>query len=324
MAYFRTIATFLRVFFNLWTQKPIALSFDISGACNLNCPYCYWQKSKRQTQLPLDQIVNLAKKYRGHGIVHATWVGGEPTLRPDVLQAVTPIFPINWVVTNGIPVTQPSLQNFNIFSLPNTSIIVSLDGVGEVHDHSRQRPGLYAIIKKGFWNKPILTTTTLHQGNKDQPEKLLKEWSRSGILGMTFEFATPIGRAADSRWDLVGKDRDTVIDRLINLKRTYGRFLANSIRGLHMLRSNNLKKWTGPARCPTAEFTISLDEAGQRKFPCVLGSAPDNPKGFKPACGSCGCHVPTIISGIKHFDWQIIQIALWFLKIPTAPVSAST
>lgn len=313
----RTITTFPRIFFNLWTQKPLALSFDIAGACNLNCPYCYWQKSKRQTQLPLDKIVSLVKEYRRQGIIHATWIGGEPTLRPDVLQAVTPIFPINWIVTNGIPINHPSFPNFDIFSLPNTSIIVSLDGVGEVHDQSRQHPGLYAVIKERFWNKPVLITTTLHQANKDQPEKLLKEWSQSGILGMTFEFATPIGRPADPRHDLVGKDRDAVIDRLIDLKRVYGSFLANSIRGLNMLRSNNLKKWTGPARCPTAKFAISLDEAGQRKFPCVLGSALDNPRGFKPACGSCGCHVSTVISGIKHFDWQTIQSALWFLKTPS-------
>ncbi len=129
---------------------------------------------------------------------------------------------------------------------------------------------------------------------------------------MTFEFATPIGRPADQRHDLIGKERDTVIDRLLAIKNVYGRFLANSTRGLNLLRSNNLKKWTGPARCPTAKFTISLDEAGQRKFPCVLGSSPDNPRGSKPACGSCGCHVPTVISGLRHLDWQTIQTALWF------------
>lgn len=179
------------------------------------------------------------------------------------------------------------------------------------------------MIKKRFWNKPILTTTTLHQGNRDQPEKLLKEWSWSGILGMTFEFATPIGRPTDPRWDLVGKDRDEIIDQLIDLKRVYGRFLANSTRGLNMLRSNSLKKWTGPACCPTAKFAVSLDETGQRKFPCVLGSAPDNPRGFKPVCGSCGCHVPTVLSGIKHADWETLHTALWFLKTPTPPAAIS-
>lgn len=311
--YLQTIAVTPHVFHNLWTGKPISLSFDITTGCNLNCPYCYWQKSKRQTQLSVTEIVNLARKYRYQGIIHATWVGGEPTLRPDVLQAVTPIFPINWIVTNGIEIKHPRFPDFDIFSLPNTSIIVSIDGVGTIHDYSRQHPGLYSAIKKRFWNKPVLTTTTLHQANKDQPEKLLRAWNRSGIKGMTFEFATPIGRAADPRYDLIGKDRDTIIDRLIELKRIYGRFLVNSVQGLNMLRSENLKKWTGAAKCPTARFAVSLDEIGQRKLPCILGSAPDNPRGVKPACGSCGCHVPTVLSGIKHLDWETIQSAFWFL-----------
>lgn len=305
---------FPRVLLNLWTNRPLALSFDISGACNLNCPYCYWQKSKRRAQLSLDQIVKIAKKYRRQGIIHATWIGGEPTLRPDVLQAVTPIFPINWVVTNGIPIDNPQFPDFNLFSLLNTWIIVSLDGYEKAHDKSRNRPGLYKLIKQRFWNKPILTTTTLHQGNKYEPEKLLRQWSRSRILGMTFEFATPIGHTSDSRFYLVGSDRDAVIDRLIELKRIYGRFMANSIAGLNLLRNQNLKFWTGPARCPTTLFTVSLDELGQRKYPCVLGSASDNPNGLKPACGSCGCHVPTILTGIKHFDWQTIDSVLWFLR----------
>ena len=305
---------FPRVLFNLWTNRPFALSFDISGACNLNCPYCYWQKSKRRAQLPLDQIVEIAKKYRRQGIIHATWIGGEPTLRPDVLQVVTPIFPINWVVTNGIPIDNPQFPDFDLFSLPNTWAIISLDGYGKAHDKSRNHQGLYKLIKQRFWNKPVLTTTTLHQGNKYEPEKLLKEWSRSGILGMIFEFATPVGRAPDSRLDLIGSDRDIVIDRLIRLKKIYGRFMANSVTGLNLLRNQNLKSWTGQAHCPTARFVVSLDELGQRKLPCVFGSADDNPNGLKPVCGSCGCHVPTILTGIKHLDWQTIGSTLWFLR----------
>src|SRR3989344_8382842 len=72
-AFLRTISTIPRIFYNFLAQKPIALSFDISGACNLNCPYCYWQTSKRQTQLPLDKIVGLVKEYRRQGVIHATW-----------------------------------------------------------------------------------------------------------------------------------------------------------------------------------------------------------------------------------------------------------
>jgi len=298
----------------LYRGRKVSMSFDITDFCNLHCPYCYWWESRKGEELPVEKIVNIAKLYRQMGIVHATWVGGEPMLRPDVLRAVTPLFPINWIVTNGTNIYKTKDPHFDPFALPNTWIIVSLDGVGDAHDTSRNKPGLYEKIKTFYWNKPILTTTILHQGNRNEPAKLLAEWSKSNIVGMTFEFATPIGRAANPKWDLVGKDRDRVIDDLISLKKKYGRFMANSINGLTMQKSQNLTSWVGELRCPTAKYTISFDAQGNIKRPCVLGSSPNNPKGKRPNCSACGCHVPTVLSGIKLLDLQTFDAALWFLR----------
>lgn len=304
----------LRFLFGLYRGRKVALSFDISDFCNLKCPYCYWWESRKGEELAADRIVSMARMYRKMGVLHATWVGGEPMLRPDVLRNVTEIFPINWIVTNGTNIYKVKDSSFDPFALPNTRIIVSLDGVGEEHDKSRGKPGLYKTIKSFYWDKPILTTTTLHQGNKHEPAKLLAEWRNSKILGMTFEFVTPIGRAANSQWDLVGEERDNVIDELIALKKKYGRFMANSVYGLSMQKAKMLNRWVGEVRCPTAIHTISIDAQGNIKRPCVLGASPDNPKGKRPNCGACGCHVPTILSGIKYLDFETIDAALWFLR----------
>ncbi len=310
----KTFIYFPSVLWALYRGKKISLSFDISDFCNLKCPYCYWWESRKGEELPVDRILEIAKMYRRMGVIHATWVGGEPMLRPDVLKQVTAIFPINWIVTNGTDTGSKILPGFDPFSLPNTQIIVSLDGVGEAHDKSRNKPGLYAQICERYWDKPILTTTTLHQGNKQEPGKLLAEWSKSKIIGMTFEFATPIGRNVNRKWDLVGTDRDEVIDELIRLKKQYGRFMANSIYGLLMQKSNQLKTWTGPAHCPTPKYSVSVDAQGNIKWPCVLGSSPENPLGKWPSCAVCGCHVPTVYAGFKRLDWQTIEAAFWFLR----------
>lgn len=313
-SFFRLLPHVPHIISTLKRGKRLSLSFDISDFCNLKCPYCYWWESRKGEELPLHKIVNLAKLYRRQGVVHATWVGGEPMLRPDVLAAVTPIFPINWIVTNGTDMGKVKKPGFDPFKLPNTSIIVSLDGVGEAHDRSRGRPGLYSEIRKRYWDKPILTTTTLHQGNKTEPAQLLAEWSKSQIRGMTFEFATPIGRPPNQEWDLFGSDRDRIIDELIALKKTYGRFMSNSIFGLQMQKSDQLNKWVGPPRCPTTYHSVSIDAQGNIKSPCVLGSSSKNPKGKRPICSACGCHVPTMFAGLKHLDWQTIESVFWFLR----------
>lgn len=316
----RTLPNLVSAVRNIRKGKPIAMSFDIADYCTLRCPYCYWLESTQHKQLPVDEIVSITSMAVANGIIHATWVGGEPALRPDVLEAVTPMVPLNWIVTNGMAV-KPMVKGYDQFDLardlPNTWVIVSLDGVGESHDQSRKHRGLYDEIRSRFYrthrSRCTMTTTTLHQGNRHQPAQLLAEWRTSGILGMTFEFATPIGRPANREWDLVGEDRDQVINELISLKRQNGSFMKNSVFGLGMQRSANLSSWTGPTRCPTAKLSVSYDSLGRKKAPCILGSNDANPLGKRPNCGSCGCHVPTIFEGLKRLDWQTLQSAFWFL-----------
>lgn len=300
--------------------KPVAMSFDIADYCTLKCPYCYWLESTQHQQLQRDEIVSITRQAVSDGIIHATWVGGEPALRPDVLEAVTAQVPLNWIVTNGMAV-KPMAKGYEKFDiardLPKTWVIVSLDGLGEAHDTSRAHSGLYEEILSRFYrthrSHRTMTTTTLHQGNKNQPRLLLEAWRRSGILGMTFEFATPIGRLPNPERDLVGKDRDHVIDELLQLRLLYGSFMKNSSFGLEMQRSENLKTWVGPTRCPTTRLSVSFDSLGRRKTPCILGSSPLNNKGKVPACEACGCHVPTIFEGMRRLDWQTLQSAFWFL-----------
>lgn len=311
---FNTVRFIPHIVYSVIAKKKFAMNLDITDFCNLKCPYCYWWESRRGQELELEKIVALAKMYRKMGVIHVTWVGGEPMLRPDVLREVTKIFPINWIVTNGTNIYKAKDPSFNPLLLPNTWLIVSLDGVGEAHDRSRAKPGLYESIKSYYWDKQVLTTTTLHQGNKHEPAKLLAEWSMSKILGMTFEFATPIGRAANPKWDLIGNERDAVIDELMQLKKQYGRFMANSVYGLTMQQSDNLRPWVGEAHCPTARYSVSVDAQGNVKRPCVLGSSSDNPKGKLPNCAACGCHVPTYLAGFRQLDLQSIDAVFWFLR----------
>lgn len=302
--------------------KPMAMSFDIADFCTLACPYCYWLTSTQHQQLRLDEVVGITREAVVGGIIHATWIGGEPTLRPDVLMAVTPLVPINWVVTNGMfakkGLAGKGWEIWDVEDLPkNTWVIISLDGVSEAHDSSRNHPGLYAEIVNRFFDtqrsRRTLTTTTLHRGNVNQPELLLKEWQHSKVLGMTFEFATPIGRRPNPQWDIIGDDRNRAIDRLLALKRRYGNFMRNSEFGLNMQRPENLLAWVGAKNCPTARLSVSFDSLGRLKTPCVLGSNRGNPKGQKPVCTACGCHVPAIFEGVRRGDLETLRAAFWFL-----------
>lgn len=249
---------------------------------------CYWQTHKQKKELSDKAIINLAKKIRKKGIFHCTWVGGEPLLRIKLLERLVNIFPINWIVTNG---TLP------LPKLKNTLFIVSLDGTQKIHDKIRQK-GLYQKIKRNINQRnDAMTNTTLFSLNKNEPEKLLAEWRKTKIKGMTFNFATPM-RGVNRNLYLTSEGRNQIIDKLLELKKEYRNFMFVSPAWLEALRPENIKRWH--RGCLTKTFTLSLSSIGKRKYPCVLGK--------QAVCSFCGCHVPAILNSLKSFDLETIKI----------------
>ncbi len=57
---------------------------------------------------------------------HATFIGGEPTLRLPILQEATRLFPQSWVNTNGLNGFPPEVKT--------SAWLLSLDGPREFHD----------------------------------------------------------------------------------------------------------------------------------------------------------------------------------------------
>lgn len=278
---------FLKVFYAIYNKKLSVISIDITSKCNIRCPTCYWWEDRQDKEMSDEEWISFAKKMVANGIVQCTYVGGEPLMRGGLIEKLAKIIPINWVVTNG---------TFPIPELSNTRFIVSLDGTESIHDLIRQR-GLYVKIKEQIGNRNnIITNTTIFTMNKNEPEKLLREWSRTKIKGMTFNFATPM-RGSDCVY-LNDSERNGVIDRLLHLKDEYGDFMLVSKKWLEDLRPEQVKKWH--KKCPVKNFALSVASDGKKKIPCILGK--------NAICGACGCHVPVIIQNIKKFDLDTFRI----------------
>ncbi|MCK5023873.1 MAG: radical SAM protein [Candidatus Aenigmarchaeota archaeon] len=263
-------------------HKPVVMSFDVTNRCNLKCPMCYWWTRRAKREMTLEEIITLFKELRKKGIIQCTYVGGEPTLRPDVLEECTRIIPYNWIVTNG---------SHKIPNLKNSILILSLDGSKEIHDRIREK-GLYDVVFERFsTRKGIITTTTLFRWNRNEPEKLLKDWSNTNIAGMTFNFVTPF-TDSDNEFCLKWEERDRTIDRLLKLKREYKDFLLLSKQQLLSLKKKNVPKWSRD--CIVKWFSICIASDGSLLRPCVLGK--------HAICSECGCHVPAMINSIYRLD----------------------
>ena len=100
-------------------KKPIGLSVDTTYRCNLKCKHCYFRKQKHKNELSVEEWLPILREWHKKGVIHCTWVGGEPLLRKELIEKGKEIFPFNWVITNGT-ISIPDWKDVTFF--------VSIDG----------------------------------------------------------------------------------------------------------------------------------------------------------------------------------------------------
>ena len=302
--------------FNIFTRyasikllhaKPALFgSADIINVCNLHCTHCYWwlnRKNNEKDGLSSEEwrkiIRNTFKKLR---IPIVTLVGGEPTLRPDIIEVFCEEMPKRvCVVTNA---TYPLKRFKNLYFY-----WVSIDGTERIHDNIRGK-GTYAKTKQNILDyidgsknrgkpawKDIWIAMTINSLNYHTVIDLVEEWHGT-VHKIAFQFHTPFINN-DSLWLPFGDKRDKVVDNLVDLRKRFPKFVVNGEKQLSLMRGNWGGTGTTPMQCPSWAI-LSLDHLGRVKQPCCIGSS-DTKNGLKPICERCGlgCYSVLVANGIK-------------------------
>jgi MoaA/NifB/PqqE/SkfB family radical SAM enzyme len=242
----------------------------------------------------------IREKFNKQHIFVTTLVGGEPTLRPDILEVFCEMMPKRvCVVTNA---TFPLKRYDGLYFY-----WVSMDGTEAVHDSIRGK-GSYAKSKKNIMDyiadsprngkpayKDIWITMTINSLNYTTVEDLAEEW-RGVINKIGFQFHTPFVKG-DPLMLPFGEVRNQVVDKIIAMKEKYPDYIINSPKQISLMRGNWGGVGTTPVQCPSWAI-LSLDHMGRVKQPCCIGSA--DSKGLKPICEECGlgCYSILVAQGI--------------------------
>jgi Fe-coproporphyrin III synthase len=283
-------------------KAPMYGSVDVNNVCNLHCTHCYWWLNRKEEQD--NSVENWRKIIRDvlnkQHIFVTTLVGGEPTLRPDILEVFCEMMPQRvCVVTNG---TFPLKRYDGLYFY-----WISLDGTEQVHDSIRGK-GTYEKTKKNIMdyiagpprrNKPaykdIWITMTINSLNYRAVEDLTEEWK--GVVNkIGFQFHTPFVKGDPLTFPF-GEERNKVVDKIIELKKRYPNYVINSEKQISLMKGNWGGIGTTPVQCPSWAI-LSLDHMGRTKQPCCIGSA--DSKGLKPLCEDCGlgCYSILVAQGI--------------------------
>ena len=202
------------------TKQPMYGSVDVNNVCNLHCTHCYWWLNRKEEHdLTVEDWRMIIKTtFNKKHIFVTTLVGGEPTLRPDIIEVFCREMPHRvCVVTNA---TFP-LKRYNGLYF----YWVSMDGTEKVHDSIRG-VGSYAKTKKNILDyiagpdrngKPawrdIWITMTINSQNYMTIEDLVEEW-RGKVNKIGFQFHTPFAKG-DPLMLPFGDLRNHVVDEII-------------------------------------------------------------------------------------------------------------
>jgi MoaA/NifB/PqqE/SkfB family radical SAM enzyme len=131
-------------------RRPIHLTYFVTGRCNARCPFCFYERGRDAAdpaaELSVAEVRRIAASL--HGLLWVLFSGGEPFLRPDLVDLAAVFHDVNRVPfltipTNGLlpEVTAEATEEI-LARCPGSVVVVkvSLDGIGAEHDALRGVP----------------------------------------------------------------------------------------------------------------------------------------------------------------------------------------
>lgn len=130
-------------------SKPVALSFEVTHSCTCDCRHCDHGGIKKDNKnLTASEYGKLQRQFKP---VVLQLSGGEPLLRPDLLDIVSAVkekngLPYLIIVSNASKLTPELYQK--CIDLGTDQFSISLDFPDERHDEFRGLPGLFSHLEE--------------------------------------------------------------------------------------------------------------------------------------------------------------------------------
>ncbi len=208
--------------------SPTIVTFSITRQCNLKCKHCYSSASPLPApdELSTSEAVRVLDEIKAAGTRLIIFDGGEPTLRPDLLQLVSHAAKVGLIPilgTNGTTMTIEMAEELKKAGLKMCA--VSLDGAtAKTHDDFRNVPGSFEDALRGIKcikeaGIPFQVNPCVHNSNYHEIPDLLSFAQELGAVGVEiFDFiATGRGK---SEYTLGVDKKLQVIEQILEFSKT--------------------------------------------------------------------------------------------------------
>lgn len=193
-------------------HKLTYLFWECTMNCNFYCKHCGSNAGRKRFkgELTTEEIKNafkdIADQYDPKKIMIAV-TGGEPLVRKDLFEVMeyASFLGFPWgLVTNGFLVTKEIVQKMKKTGMK--TVVVSIDGIGLVHDQFRGMKNAYQhaikavkLLAEGNFLDDLQITTTIHKGNFHLLESMYQTFTKLPITSWRVLNVDPIGRAEQNK-----------------------------------------------------------------------------------------------------------------------------
>jgi len=181
----------------------LIVSWNTTNACNMYCKHCYRDAGvKANEELSTSEAKKLLTEIARAGFKIMIFSGGEPLMRPDILELVEYAASLKLIPvfgTNGTLITKEMAKNLK--QAGAKGIGISLDSLDkEKHDKFRAFEGAWDGAVQGMKNcfeagLPFQMHTTVMDWNEGELEKMTDFAVTLGAKAHHFFFLVPTGRA---------------------------------------------------------------------------------------------------------------------------------
>lgn len=184
-------------------RRPIVV-WNITRTCNLRCVHCYSSSNaaKYPGELDWNQMTAVVDDLAAYEIPSLLLSGGEPLIHPrffDLVDYASAKGLKLTISTNGTLITPEKAARLKEAEVAYVGI--SLDGIGEVHDHFRGKKGAFDSAVRGFKachevDQKTGLRLTLTKHTVQNIEQILDFIEEQSIQRVCFYHLVPAGRGS--------------------------------------------------------------------------------------------------------------------------------
>ena len=289
---------FIKIYFYAQiSKKPTRYTHEITRRCNLSCPDCYvynfnpsyhnlsrkkiFDKVKKN-ELLYDNYKKIFEKEKSQGFKSIFLIGGEPTLRMDIVEIAYSYFGRNLsLITNGL-IKIPTELKF--------PFAVSVDGGEKIHDGIRGQGSWKQIFDNYSNDHRVMLSCCLRKGTANQIQTIIDDWIDTDVFGASFFFITPPKN--NSSITVLNEEREWAKNELHRVVDEYPNFVRMTHKLVDLLCEINKDG------CPVYRYSKWYDYQGNLQNHCLLGKDAN--------CNLCGCISPLYMKMLSNW-WNLIN-----------------